>query len=149
MIELRSADWSDLETRRQLMALRFEVFVEEQNVPPELEEDGMDGEARHVLLFVEGRPAGCARWRFLSGGRAKVERVAVRAPLRGQGLGGRVMAAVEQDVRSAGVETIVLAAQASAVAFYEARGYRGVGPRFMEAGIEHLRMERDAAAPIC
>jgi len=149
MMELRTPAWSDGAARRAMMALRFEVFVDEQQVPPELEDDGLDAQARHVLLLLDGSPAGTARWRRLAGGEAKVERVAVRAALRGQGLGGRIMDAVEEDIRAAGVRTIVLAAQASAIPFYELRGYRGVGPRFMEAGIEHLRMERDAAPPIC
>lgn len=148
-MELRTPAWSDVEARRAMMALRFEVFVDEQQVLPELEGDGLDAEARHVLLLVDGAPTGTARWRRLASGEAKVERVAVRAACRGQGLGGRIMDAVEQDVRAAGVRTIVLAAQAAAIPFYQARGYRGVGPRFLEAGIEHLRMERDAAPPIC
>ena len=36
-----------------ICAIRYEVFVDEQNVPEELEIDGLDGEAKHVLTFVD------------------------------------------------------------------------------------------------
>ena len=35
-----------------ICAIRYEVFIDEQNVPEELEIDGLDGEAKHVLAFV-------------------------------------------------------------------------------------------------
>jgi len=44
-----------------ICAIRYEVFVDEQNVPEELEIDGLDGEAKHVLAFVDGLPIGTGR----------------------------------------------------------------------------------------
>jgi len=61
----------------QVYGIRREVFIEEQGVPEEVEMDGRDDEAVHVLASVDGEPAGCGRLMF-SGSVAKSGRVAVR-----------------------------------------------------------------------
>ena len=62
----------------QVYGIRREVFIEEQGVPEEVEMDGRDDEAVHVLASVDGEaPAGCGRLMF-SGSEAKIGRVAVR-----------------------------------------------------------------------
>ena len=38
---------------KDICKIRFEVFVDEQNVPEELEIDGLDEEAKHVLAFID------------------------------------------------------------------------------------------------
>ncbi|RYZ97349.1 MAG: GNAT family N-acetyltransferase, partial [Sphingobacteriaceae bacterium] len=45
-----------------VFAIRREVFVDEQNCPPELEWEFED-ESTHFLAKVDGLPAGAARWR--------------------------------------------------------------------------------------
>ena len=44
-----------------ICAIRYEVFVDEQKVPEELEIDGLDNEAKHILAFVDGLPIGTGR----------------------------------------------------------------------------------------
>ena len=70
-----------------ICAIRYEVFVDEQNVPEELEIDGFDGEAKHVLTFVDGVPMGTGR--ILSDGH--IGRVAVLKNYRGLGIGKSIM----------------------------------------------------------
>ena len=55
------------EERRAAFALRLQVFVREQGVPPEEELDAEDERATHALALVGGRPVGtgrlvCAPW---------------------------------------------------------------------------------------
>lgn len=139
------ADWvfpvtseADLETA---LDIRREVFVEEQGVPEDLELDGLDGEATHFLAGRDGEPVGTARLRDYDG-IAKVERVAVLEPYRGEGWGERIMAAVEAHAREAGYERVHLAAQVPVVGFYERLGYEVVSEAFMDAGIPHRSMEK-------
>jgi len=66
-----------------ICSIRYEVFVDEQNVPEELEIDGLDNEAKHVLAFVDGVPIGTGR--ILSDGH--IGRVAVLKDYRGFGIG--------------------------------------------------------------
>jgi len=124
------------------LEVRREVFIEEQDVPEELELDGKDGEATHFLARIDGDPVGTARLREYDDGVAKVERVAVREPLRGEGWGERIMAAVESHAREAGYERVRLAAQVPVVGFYERLGYEIVSEEFEDAGIPHRSMEK-------
>lgn len=129
---------------RRCSAVRREVFVDEQRVPPEIEVDGRDGRCVHFLAV--GGPdrgdLGAARLRVTEDGVAKAERVAVRRGARGLGVGRALMEALEAEARSGGHATIVLGAQAGAIAFYLRLGYAPIGPRFMEAGIAHQAMQR-------
>ena len=56
----------------QVYDIRREVFIEEQGVPEDIEMDGRDDEAVHVLAVVDGEPAGCGRLLF-SGDEARSE----------------------------------------------------------------------------
>jgi len=123
------------------LALRLEVFVEEQRVPLDEEEDGLDPECLHFLAYADGQAVGTARLRFLDGA-AKAERVAVRASLRGSGVGRALMRALEAEAGRQGARTLRLNAQVSALPFYEALGYEASGPVFEDAGIPHRAMSR-------
>jgi predicted GNAT family N-acyltransferase len=132
------------------LAVRERVFVDEQGVPPDLELDAFDdlGAATHFVAYDGDEAVGAARLRPYDGSeeerppRAKVERVAVLPAYRGEGLGGRLMDAVEAAAERAGFETLVLHAQTPVAGFYAVRGYRRVGEEFEEAGIPHVEMVR-------
>ena len=38
---------------KEICKVRFKVFVDEQNVPDELEIDGLDDDATHILILLE------------------------------------------------------------------------------------------------
>ncbi len=121
--------------------LRNRVFVGEQGVPAELEFDGRDAQAAHVVLLDEGRVVGTARM-FDDGEQAVVGRVAVEPGLRGKGLGAVVMEAAERWAGEQGLPAVELHAQQQVVGFYERLGYAGVGEVYLEAGIPHLTMRK-------
>lgn len=127
--------------------------MDEQGVSEDEEMDGLDGACVHFLArethgMHETRAAraiGCARLRPLKAGGsadAKVERVAVRAELRGRGLGGAMMAVVEAEAARRGWTRLLLHAQLRAARFYEGLGWRPAGGDFEEAGIPHRRMTK-------
>ena len=70
----------------QVYGIRQEVFIDEQGVPEDIEMDGRDDGAVHVLAVVDGEPAGCGRLLF-SGSEARIGRVAVRKKMRRRGIG--------------------------------------------------------------
>ncbi len=124
-------------------ALREEVFVREQGVPAELERDGDDGSAVHVIaLDGEGRCVATGRLVLLGEGVGKVGRMAVAAPERGRGAGAAVLAELERAGRELGLAEVVLHAQLSARGFYDRTGYTAEGEVFEEAGIEHVTMRK-------
>lgn len=137
----------DPEAFRQAMAVRTEVFVEEQAVPPELELDEYESDCTHWLLMDSGTGEALATGRlrpYQEGCQmrpvAKIERVAVRKAMRGRKLGKRIMQAMLDGARREGFEQAILDAQTHALAFYEKLGFIAEGEEFMDANIPHYRM---------
>lgn len=134
---LRIAPTTDIAT---CQALRRTVFIDEQGVDPELEVDGLDADATHLLALKHGRPVGTARL-LIKGSVGKVGRVCVLPELRGTGMGKALMLAAIAECRSRlGVAEVRLGAQTHALGFYEALGFVAEGPEFMDAGIPHREM---------
>ena len=130
--------------REAAMRLRFEVFVDEQGVPPELEPDEYDAGAVHLLAVDEatGEAVGTARIVDKGGGVAKIGRVAVRKAFRGGGAGRLLMQEALERARAAGLRQAVLDAQVPVLRFYEQLDFVAEGPVFDDAGIPHRRMTR-------
>jgi predicted GNAT family N-acyltransferase len=130
------------EDRPEIAALRTRVFVEEQGVPPEIEQDAADAGAVHVLSRDDAG-AVVATGRLLVRGRtAGIGRMAADASVRGQGHGAAVLEELHRQAVLRGVTAIELHAQVSARGFYERAGYTAVGEEYEEAGIPHVTMRR-------
>jgi predicted GNAT family N-acyltransferase len=121
----------------KVFAIRREVFVGEQNCPPELEWE-FEEESNHFLATVDGVPAGASRWRKTDKG-YKLERFAVLKDFRGQGVAQALVQAVLADL-PAEASYIYLHAQIQAVGLYEKFNFEKTGPEFEEAGIRHYKM---------
>jgi predicted GNAT family N-acyltransferase len=124
------------------LRIRHRVFVEEQGVPVELEQDADDCVARHYLLWVGEEAAGTARLVLKHPGPGKIGRVAVLAEHRGEGRGERLMRHLIDAARAHGCRELVLDAQLPVLRFYERLGFTAEGDEFLDAGIRHLRMRR-------
>ncbi len=109
---------------RQAQAIRQVVFVEEQEVPSELERDGRDGEARHVLVLCDGQPVATGRLTMEPDGVYVPARIAVLASHRGRGLGRLVIERLEALAWAAGATALLLHPHAHLEAFYARLGYR-------------------------
>jgi predicted GNAT family N-acyltransferase len=121
--------------------VRFTVFVDEQNVPPELEMDDRDGGCLHWLARdAAGAAVGTVR---LDVEKGKVGRLAVLAEARCRGVGRALMEHLHTAARERGLAKVWCHAQTAAVPFYRHVGYRVTSEPFDEAGIEHVTMERD------
>lgn len=128
------------------LALRRAVFIDEQRVPEALELDGQDADCLHVLAVDDdGGVVGTTRLRFTTHG-AKVQRVAVVAAKRRQGVGRRIMEALIAKARGHHATRVVLSSQVSAIPFYERLGFVASGPVYDDAGIPHRDMHLELAA---
>jgi len=142
MTEVRPA--RDAAEVRAALALRHEVFVVEQRVPLEEEVDRHDSSALHLVAVDGGRVVATCRL-VEEGATAHLGRMAVAASARRRGIASALLAEAETRARERGVRRVALAAQTGALALYEQAGYTGYGERFMDAGIEHLMMEKRLA----
>jgi predicted GNAT family N-acyltransferase len=135
--EIQVKKVSDPEILEKVFAIRREVFVGEQNCPPELEWE-FEEESTHFLATVDGIPAGASRWRKTVNG-YKLERFAVLKDFRGLGVAQKLVQAVLDDLPS-DADYIYLNAQILAMGLYEKFGFVKEGPQFEEAGIQHFKM---------
>ncbi len=122
--------------------IRYLVFQVEQGVSADLEFDGNDEAADHLLAYLDGQPVGTARIRRLTAQTAKVERVAVLKTARGLGIGKQLMLEAFAFLGATHVSTIQINAQAAVQAFYQRLGFEAEGELFVEAGIPHVKMKK-------
>jgi predicted GNAT family N-acyltransferase len=124
-------------------SIRTKVFIEEQQVPKDLEMDEWEEKSVHFLAWLGDVPVGTCRLRFIDHDTGKAERVAVLKEYRKTGAGTKLMQALETFARQKGAKKISLNAQVSALPFYEKLGYTAFGTPFEDAGILHMRMEKN------
>ena len=117
--------------------IRTRVFVDEQNVPVDIEMDEFDQTSEHILCYFNDKPVGTARFRQTSEG-YKLERFAVLKEYRNSGVG---KALLEYCLKNLPDESnIYLYSQEQVMGFYNKYGFIQKGRRFYEAEIPHMKM---------
>lgn len=134
---IRLADWRL--DRLAIQSIREEVFVREQGIPADLEWDGRDSSAVHLLAQdAEGQPIGTAR--MLPEGH--IGRMAILPDWRRTGIGSALMEALLEVAAQRHLESVFLQAQERVIPYYRNMGFEPQGQVFMEAGIPHRLMSR-------
>jgi Predicted acyltransferase len=136
------SDAKDLEICK---SIRRRVFIDEQGVDESLELDEHDvlgGKCRHFYAAVKGIPAGACRVMDKGEGIAKLQRFCVLSEFRMIGVGRFMLEKLEQICCAQEYKKIEMGAQCHAVPFYEKCGYSVVSGVFLDAGIEHVKMEK-------
>ena len=132
----------------ELMALRQEVFVVEQDCPY-LDADGKDQEAWHLLGYDEKGKL-VAYTRLLGKGSTypnyvSIGRVVTSPSVRGKGYGVDIMnESIRQIELLFGKQAIKISAQLYLDRFYQSLGFRPVGEGYLEDNIPHIAMIRPA-----
>ena len=129
-------------------ALRIKVFVEEQNVPMELELDEKDNSENtvHVGFFDNKKLIGVARLIDLDKDVIHIGRVVIDKEYRGQGIGRELIIGCENIAQQILKRKIIieLSAQIQAENFYKSLGYNRVNDIiYLDAGIEHVDMMKE------
>ena len=127
--------------------LRTEVFVNEQNVPIELELDEKDNSEHtiHIGYFNGDELIGIARLIDIDKEVIHIGRVAIDKHHRGKGIGHKLILGCEDIAKNALNKdfTIELSAQVYAENFYKKLGYSRVNDNiYIDAGIEHIDMKK-------
>ncbi len=131
----REAIWS--EDKELLREIRKVVFIQEQNVPKDLEWDDRDTECWHALVELDGKAV--ATGRLDTDG--KIGRMAVLKEFRGQELGKAVLTQLIKIARREGITKTYMHAQCHALPFYLKNGFKAIGDVYDEAGIPHQNAE--------
>jgi YbgC/YbaW family acyl-CoA thioester hydrolase len=137
MVQVRIGTWDEM--KADATALRTQVFVQEQGIPPELEMDANDAHCVHAVAYnAYGRPLGTGR--LLTDGH--IGRMAVLKAMRGSRVGAALLRELMGEARSRGHSEVRLNAQSYVTPFYRKAGFVECGEEFMEAGIAHVEMSR-------
>jgi len=123
---------------KKAIQIRKIVFIKGQNVPVDIEIDGLDFRATHFIMYLHDEPIGCARIRFNK--YAKLERIAIIEQYRGKGFGKKLTKFLIDYCKNNGFHQIVIHSQIQVVDFYKKLGFKVRGKPFLEADIEHLEM---------
>jgi predicted GNAT family N-acyltransferase len=123
-------------------SIRETVFQQEQGISSQLEWDGLDEHCLHLVAKLGREAVGVGRLRELTADILKLERLAVLANYRQQGVGSEMVHTAIAYGKEQGYFQISIHAQASTARFYEHLGFTKIGNPFDEAGIEHIKMER-------
>ncbi|RRG18774.1 GNAT family N-acetyltransferase [Weissella viridescens] len=141
---------NELEIKRQnglgkiaedALKIRDAVFIGEQGVSVQREHDGADQQRMHYVGYLDGKPATTARV-LINGANWHIERVATLKTARGSGHAQRLMRQIMDDASQSGIYTIDLNAQMTAMPFYEKLGFVRQGEVFVDAGMDHVEMQR-------
>ena len=136
-ISIQITHWD--EAKSQVMPIRHEVFIKEQEVPEELEWDEFDQDALHAIVKKDQEVIGTARL-IIDKANARIGRMAIQREYREQGIGQKLLSILIQTAKEKGAQESILHAQVHAIAFYAKADFEPNGPIFDEAGIPHVEM---------
>ena len=119
--------------------IRDEVFIGEQNCPKDIERDGLDELALHLIVYVDEIPAATGRI-WYEDDTFRIGRLAVRTKFRGQKIGDLALRLLLYKTFSMGAQKIDIHAQTYLTEFYKKFGFKAQGEQYGEAGIPHIAM---------
>ncbi len=126
---------------QQALEIRVQVFVNEQKVPIEEEQDSYDRIAVHFGAFDGDRIIATGR-AIINEEKAKIGRLAVLQSYRGLGIGKQLVHTIIQFCQNKNLKEVYLGAQLQAIPFYEKVGFTVEGDIFDDAGIPHRLMRK-------
>lgn len=127
------------ESLKDALKIRHKVFIEEQKISKELEYDGMDKKAEHVIIYENNNPIATGRV-FKMEEEFMLGRICVLKEFRGKNFGNIIVKLLVNRALNKGANKIYIHAQAYLKEFYINLGFTPVGEIFEEAGIEHITM---------
>jgi len=133
-IEIKIVDFNKCFS--EIKEIRTIVFIDEQNVPPELEWDEFDNDSTHILAYYDSKPVATAR--LLADGH--IGRMAVLKAYRNRNIGKKMLKYLLELAQKNSNNKIQLSAQEHAVEFYKKLGFNIISDVYMDAGIPHYDM---------
>lgn len=119
--------------------IRKKVFIDEQQIDPDLEYDEWDRFAKFAAVCEGDKIVGTGRIIF-DGETYKIGRIAVLKEVRGRGYGDFIVRMMIDNAFSNGAKEVHIDAQKHALGFYEKIGFKVCGDEHLDAGIPHFPM---------
>ncbi len=140
--QLKSFEEMDTKFLYDVLRMRNEVFVVEQNCPYQ-DLDYKDQQSFHLCGFIDNTPV--AYVRIIPPGvafeQASIGRVLTVASNRGGGTGRLLMEeAIKRTYGLFDISDIMIGAQLYLIKFYESLGFRQISPTYLEDDIPHIEM---------
>ncbi|MBL7004103.1 MAG: GNAT family N-acetyltransferase [Gammaproteobacteria bacterium] len=132
--EYQICTWPKFE--EQIRDIRTAVFINEQQVPEELEIDEQDQTCLHIVALIEGIVV--ATGRLLDDGH--IGRMCVLKGFRNQGIGLTMLELLIDAAEDKGIKEVKVNAQLTALSFYQQVGFHICSDTFVDAGIAHKSM---------
>ena len=126
----------------QAQRIRKIVLEDEQGFPHEINVDGLDPSAMHVLVLDQDEPVGTARVVRLSKEDGMLARIALLPSHRGQGLGEPMLRHLEAVAKQAGLKTIHAEPHAHLEPFFLRLGYLRVSGSVEIGGQPLIRLRK-------
>ena len=125
--------------------IRQVVFREEQNVPyheDEIFEEQL--QSKTYLIYLRDKAIGTIRFREIGERLYKIERFAIIKENRNKGYGKQILNYFADMIAySYNPCVVTLNAQEQTIGFYQKCGFKEEGDIFIEAGIKHLKMNKE------
>lgn len=135
--------FSDLNTRElyQILKLRVDVFVVEQNCPyPEL--DDKDQKSKHYWLEDDNQIVAYLRTYPKGSSTYAIGRIVTNANFRGRGLGKVLIQKAIDDIKEiTGVSEIFMQAQSHLIVYYRSFGFEACSEEYLEDDIPHTDLQ--------
>ena len=136
----------DADLLKECLNVRRVVFQVEKGIPKDIDVDMFDcvnDECEHFLIRYDNKSVGTVRCRLnFEEKEIRIQRFCILSNCRMLGLGRRLLDFIDIYYQNKGFERIRLDSKFAVHEFYEKSGYRVVSDVFMEAGVEHVKMEK-------
>lgn len=125
--------------------IRYMVFTEEMKVPPESEVDQwdhLDGICDHFLVMDQHNDIAAIRIQKADD-HIRIQRFCIIMTYRHLGYEKKILTTIEKYYKEKNIYRIILDSKKQVYQFYEKCGYHCISEHFIEADIEHVRMQKD------
>ncbi|WP_084605307.1 GNAT family N-acetyltransferase [Psychromonas aquimarina] len=103
--------------------IRYEVFVQEQGIPLELDLDGLDKHSYHALAYINDSAVGSARLALLENNKAVMARVAITKAHRGKGIAAELIESLLVKAGQLNINSIEIHAHEYLKEYYKTFGF--------------------------
>ncbi len=124
----------------QAQQIRVQVLEAEQGFPHDVNIDGLDPSAIHLLILDDNVPVATARVTASAEGEGKIARIAVLPSHRGRGLGKRLIRQLESVARRSRLRSLYVEPHAHLEPFFRRLGYEKVPCSVTPGGYDLIRM---------
>ena len=124
------------------LELRYRVLREPLGRPRADVPFPFERESLHLVAERDAAVVGCVLFHPESAAGGRLFQMAVMPDDRRSGLGRRLVATLEDELRGRGIRTVHLHARADVVGFYERLGYAVFGDPFVEVGLAHRHVQK-------